>query len=191
MNWKQKLESQMEPTNRGGRLQGDALIDACHILEIEPKHIAEVGVFRGQTTRQLVKAFPKAALTLVDPWEEQNLPGRMYSRNRQKDWDDIYKAVCEEFAGHTIIRADSMTAAYMQNANAFDLVFLDGDHSYSAVRQDIVMWGDRVRPGGLLCGHDYSTQGNNKGVKKAVDELLPDQIVVGSRKTWIHQIGRA
>ena len=43
MNWKQKLLAEMNCTNHGGRLQGHALIDACRILEIEPKRISEIG----------------------------------------------------------------------------------------------------------------------------------------------------
>ena len=188
MNWKEKLVSSMELTNKGGRLQGDALIDACRILDIKPKTIVEVGVYQGKTTRQLLKAFPYAELTLIDPWAAQELPGRLYNRNGPEDWESIYRAVCDEFAGHTIIRTDSVTAAHMMQPDSFDLVFLDGDHCYQAVRQDIIMWSRLVRPGGLLCGHDYSSLGANKGVKRAVDELLPDQVVIGSRKTWIHQI---
>jgi len=188
MDWMHELETRLPPLKQRGYLQGDVLIDACKILGVKPKTIAEIGVYQGQTTRQLRKAFPDAALTLIDPWEAQDLPGRMYNKNSATDWEGIYNAISDEFAGHTIIRADSVTAAYMMQPDSFDLVFLDGDHAYSAVRQDIVLWSRLVRPGGLLCGHDYSTQGNNKGVKKAVDELLPDQVVIGSRKTWIHQI---
>lgn len=37
----------------------------------------------------------------------------------------------------------------------FDMVFLDGDHRYNAVRQDIAHWITKVKPGGVLAGHDY------------------------------------
>ena len=189
MNWKDKLLAEMNCTNHGGRLQGHALIDACRILDIQPKRIAEIGCYKGQTSRQLVHVFPDAEFLFVDPWQAQELPGKMYKPGAT-DWEKVYQDFCAEFAGHTIVRADSVTAAYMlAEGPQFDLVFIDGDHSYSAVRQDCVMWGSKVRQGGLLCGHDYSTQGANKGVKRAVDELLGDDLVVGSRKTWIHRIG--
>ena len=35
-----------------------------------------------------------------------------------------------------------------------DLVFIDADHTYQAVKRDIQMWASKVRRGGFLCGHD-------------------------------------
>lgn len=49
-----------------------------------------------------------------------------------------------------------------------DLLFIDGDHSYSAVKRDIALYVDCVRSGGILCGHDI----NMKKVVRAVDEAF-------------------
>merc|ERR1712070_1103111 len=38
----------------------------------------------------------------------------------------------------------------------FDLVFVDGPHTYKNVRNDIEMWLPRVRSGGILAGHDFT-----------------------------------
>jgi cephalosporin hydroxylase len=55
----------------------------------------------------------------------------------------------------------------------FCLVFLDGDHSYEAVKADIQAWGPLVEEGGILCGHDWDEHGASwPGVHKAVVELL-------------------
>lgn len=35
-----------------------------------------------------------------------------------------------------------------------DLLFIDGDHRYDTVRGDIALWGPKVRPGGIVSGHD-------------------------------------
>jgi len=35
-----------------------------------------------------------------------------------------------------------------------DLLFLDGDHSYDAVAQDVADWAPKIRPGGFLVMHD-------------------------------------
>ena len=49
----------------------------------------------------------------------------------------------------------------------FDLIFIDADHSYEAVKQDIENWLPKLKKGGTICGHDY---GNWEGVGRAVNE---------------------
>jgi len=57
--------------------------------------------------------------------------------------------------------------------NTIDLAFIDGDHSYKAVKQDIRQIADAIRVGGILAFHDYYDF-RNIGVKKAVDEMWND-----------------
>ena len=40
-------------------------------------------------------------------------------------------------------------------ATKLDVVFIDGAHDYASVDQDLKLWGPRVRPGGIVAGHDY------------------------------------
>eukprot|EP00929_Paragymnodinium_shiwhaense_P065129 TRINITY_DN32686_c0_g1_i1.p1 TRINITY_DN32686_c0_g1~~TRINITY_DN32686_c0_g1_i1.p1 ORF type:complete len:431 (+),score=74.93 TRINITY_DN32686_c0_g1_i1:62-1354(+) len=49
----------------------------------------------------------------------------------------------------------------------FHGVFIDGDHSYQAVVDDVAAWEPKVRPGGFLSGHDF---GHNRDVARAVLE---------------------
>ena len=42
--------------------------------------------------------------------------------------------------------------------NYFDLVFVDGDHSYAAVLADIQAAGGLIKDGGVLCGDDLERQ---------------------------------
>lgn len=69
-----------------------------------------------------------------------------------------------------------------------DLVFLDADHSYEAVRDDIWAWALHVKPGGILCGHDYGVKAF-PGVKRAVDEIFGEQNVnvVGRCIWWVRK----
>jgi predicted O-methyltransferase YrrM len=55
----------------------------------------------------------------------------------------------------------------------FDVVFVDGDHSYEGVMRDLSGLRGRVAPGGVLLIHDYYHQANENGVygvRRAVDE---------------------
>lgn len=71
-----------------------------------------------------------------------------------------------------------------------DLVFLDGAHDYASVCKDIEMWSRHIKPGGVLCGHDYLTRWSDgrevfPGLRRAVDERGKD----GVRGTvWYKQL---
>lgn len=51
-----------------------------------------------------------------------------------------------------------------------DFLFIDASHEYEQVKRDILNWGKFVRPGGIICGHDYSHF--YPGVKRAVHEVF-------------------
>ena len=61
-----------------------------------------------------------------------------------------------------------------------DLVFIDADHRYEAVKADIEYWLPKVRKGGVICGHDYGTF---DGVKRATNEIFGPVNILG-RTLW-------
>ena len=48
----------------------------------------------------------------------------------------------------------SIAAAATFADATLDFVFIDADHSYEAAKADIAAWRSKVKPGGILCGHD-------------------------------------
>jgi predicted O-methyltransferase YrrM len=64
-------------------------------------------------------------------------------------------------------RAASVEAARMFADGFFDLVFVDGDHTYAGATADLAAWWPKLRPGGIFCGDDYLWA----EVKQAVDEF--------------------
>jgi len=54
---------------------------------------------------------------------------------------------------------------------SIDFLFIDADHSYEAVRKDIELWFPKVKTGGIISGHDYTTL-YGYGVVRAVDEFF-------------------
>lgn len=60
------------------------------------------------------------------------------------------------------------------------LLFIDGDHHYAVVKEDIKNWIPKVVPGGIIVFHDYAPLPKDlrknsflEGVKRAVDEWWP------------------
>ena len=57
--------------------------------------------------------------------------------------------------------------------DSLDFVFIDADHKYTSVCEDIREWSKKVRRGGIVSGHDYyKTRGENLGVINAVNEYV-------------------
>lgn len=77
------------------------------------------------------------------------------------------------------ICADSVQAALFYADHSLDFVFIDGDHTETAVDADIEAWLPRVKFGGVLAGHDFDLQSVRRSVYK---HFAP--ISVG--RCWVH-----
>jgi predicted O-methyltransferase YrrM len=136
--------------------------------------VVEVGVHAGSLTIRLLRE-TDATVWAVDHWQgvpEDPLQAYMEEAG---SIESRFLTRTKEYHGGgrlRVMRMDSVEAAcrvLAQEGRTIDLVFIDADHRYEAVRDDIQAWLPCIRPGGILCGHDYHWP----GVKRAVEELLP------------------
>lgn len=78
--------------------------------------------------------------------------------------------------------ADSKLAARM-SMEPCDVVFIDASHDHENVKRDVNEWLPKLKPGGLMCGHDWGS--SFPGVEKAVREVLGNpQLAVGNIWQW-------
>lgn len=142
---------------------------------------AEVGVQEGNFSAHHLKHWQGRVLYSIDPWRE--LPPERYadSANLSQDrQDEFYRSTIRRlmpFEGRSVIwRLTSKEAANLLPDRSLDFCYIDADHSYEAVRDDLRTWFPKIKPGGLLCGHDYICDGKYWfgvfGVKRAVDEFI-------------------
>jgi len=150
---------------------------------------AEVGVHRGETSAKLLHAFPALHLYLVDEWgvykesHRYRKSGDGCSKFSQAEQDANLLATRKavDFAREraTIIRAPSVEAGEQFrgpniNGRLLDFAFIDADHTYEAVRDDILAWWPNVKSEGLLIGHDIDHPRDKRGiwgVRRAVEEF--------------------
>lgn len=126
--------------------------------ELGFKRIVEIGVKAGDYTKVLCEANPQATVYGVDPWVKY--PGYMDgSPINREDWfnSQLGKAVqrLSRYRNCRLLRKFSMEAVREFDAESVDMVYIDGNHGFENVTQDIEMWESRVRPGGIVAGHDY------------------------------------
>ena len=161
-------------------------------------NVAEIGVFAGDLSKRLLGQRDDLTLTMIDSWSGTPSPemaetGDFHSTLNQEKQDDYYQITkfATSFAQDRarIIRKSSADAAREIEDNFLDLVFIDADHSYEGCKTDIEVYYDKVKPGGIISGHDYNHQGWKFGpmVKKAVDEFIAQKSLVlelGEDYTW-------
>jgi predicted O-methyltransferase YrrM len=75
--------------------------------------------------------------------------------------------------------------AFVDIKEQVDIVYIDGIHTYEQVKKDIENYRGLIKPGGFLCGHDYSNFGHVAGVYKAVNELLGKPDVIFKDLSWL------
>ena len=161
----------------------------------EPDKGTEVGVYEGDMAEALRVAFPACELLLVDPWQEWTPDDTYYQKHRRTgkliktDWDAIYKKTMNRMAAlggfNRISRTTSKWAAHVAENKSQDFVFIDANHNYDDVLNDIGWWLPKIKRGGLICGHDYG--GAYRGVAKAVDKSFGKKnlIIPGNRtRLW-------
>jgi hypothetical protein len=169
---------------------------AALLREIYAEHKVgvEVGVYKGHLSGRLLAANARLFLHMVDPWKEST-EGDSYTttddhiaRATQAEHDANMRAALESvkpFAGrYKVHRMTSEEASKLFDDASLDFVFIDGDHSYEGCSLDIRCWWPKLKPGGLLSGHDYRDE-RNYGVKRAVHEFLGErELRLGLNYTW-------
>jgi predicted O-methyltransferase YrrM len=127
----------------------------------------EVGVLDGGTSWYLLQNLPSLRLISVDPYKAYVEYDQ--ARMNQAEYSAFQRL--SPFGERSIrIKEDSVTASRFIEDGCLDFVFIDGDHSYEGVKSDIAAWYNKVRPGGLFCGHDYSWPGVNRAVHEFAEE---------------------
>ena len=115
---------------------------------------AEIGTEQGVYAEMLCRANPGLRLYCVDPW----LAYRGYRDHvSQSQLDSFYEAVKVRLAAYDVrlVRAFSVEAAMGVEEGSLDFVYIDANHDLLHVIEDITAWAPKVRPGGIVSGHDY------------------------------------
>ncbi|MFH0854064.1 MAG: glycosyltransferase [bacterium] len=141
------------------------------------KTMAEIGVARGHHSLHLLEAMPNLHLYSIDPWGHYLNEHRCMFQKDQKEMDILYEHVSSSLKPFgersKIIRSTSKRAAD-KISEPLDMIFIDADHSYKSVKEDIGLWWDKVKIGGIISGHDYN-HSCHPGVTKAVNEYFSNK----------------
>lgn len=134
------------------------------------KYGAEVGVCDGRFSQKLCESIPGLKLLCVDAW-------KAYSDNSQdgtqKQLDRCLRITLERLKNYdvTIMMKWSMEAVKEVADESLDFVYIDCNHKFDYVMEDIIGWTRKVRKNGIVSGHDYWNI-KDFGVVPAVDTYV-------------------
>lgn len=154
--------------------------------------ILEVGCWKGRSTKALALSTPGSVFA-IDAWDKTlDDPEGTYGEALERGWAAIYtdflaNLMYERESGKVkIARCPFQDSDGILANESFNMIFIDGDHRYEAVKRDIAISFDLAESGALLCGHDYGN--GNPGVDQAVNELVPGHNLMQGGSIWFKEM---
>ncbi len=135
---------------------------------------AEIGVCTGYFSEILLQNIPNLFLYAVDYWKVYKEYRIVRSIQYELAKEKLSKYNCQ------IIKAKSMDAVKDFENESLDFVYIDANHGYDFVKEDVREWTKKVRVGGMVAGHDYHIP----GVKAALDEYVQENGYTLGRTGW-------
>lgn len=133
------------------------LFEKNHLLGVG----AEIGVQYGSFSRKIAKHWT-GDIICIDVWNDA----------------DIYEIAKDYLRGDqfNLNKGSSESISKLADDESLDWVYIDADHHYAEVKNDIEIWYKKVRSGGIIAGHDYCKyqypwDNTPFGVIQAVDEF--------------------
>lgn len=117
----------------------------------------EVGTFKAEFSKFILENW-SGTLYMVDVWRPL---GKEYldSSNHGNHQNQIYSHAMNNLRGledrGIMIRSNSQKGSEIFQNESLDFVYIDANHAYDFVVQDIELWFPKVKKGGYLWGHDY------------------------------------
>jgi hypothetical protein len=144
------------------------------IKENNFKKCAEVGIGYGFHAKEILDKTNVDTLYLIDPM--QYYPNDMFADDVIKygGFEKLVKNIKTHLSPHENryqwLRKPSLSITNDEIPDgSLDAVFIDGDHSYEAVIQDLPFWWKKLKTGGWLLGDDYASC--CPGTTRAVDDF--------------------
>jgi len=145
----------------------------------------EIGVFKGYFSKEVLNKWD-GKLYMVDVWIE--LGDEYIDDSNHKNHSDAYEETMTNIRGFEdrgiMIRSTSKDCIDLFEDNSLDFVFIDANHAYDFVKEDIKLWFPKLKTGGIFSGHDYigmDWYGNENFAPNGKDKYIYSYMLDGSQ----------
>jgi hypothetical protein len=143
-----------------------ATLFARMIFGDRPITAVEIGVLGGENAENIVSFLNVKRLYLIDPYlvypDAEGKPNRYVPAQKQKAYNRMRR-----FAKKVTWVYAKSDDAVNQIPDNIDYIYIDGNHDYAFIKNDVENYYRKVRQGGILSGHDFFDD-----VAKAVTEFV-------------------
>lgn len=138
----------------------------------------EIGVFNGDFSEMILSILDPAGLTLIDPFTTDERitynDGTPTVYSSRENYEKVLMRFRNDWGKRIhVYEMFSYDAKYKFFDETFDFIYHDASHLYSDLKRDLKEWLPKLKPTGLMCGHDY-TDNPSFGVRQAVDEFCKE-----------------
>jgi len=142
--------------------------------------IAEIGIFKGDFLQFLYENCDASKINAIDLFQGITQSGNedgnfVIHYDMNKSYNELKEKYKDTIV--TLHKSDSSTFLNTLNDNYYDIIYIDGDHSYNGVKKDLIASYNKIKNNGYIMGHDYEMnmkKANHHydfGTKQAVDEF--------------------
>lgn len=178
--------------NLRGGIHKQGLINLCkdiyHILG-DNLQIIEIGSYCGASSSIIAEQFEHSAINCVDPWspytEDCSVIDLVKQEKELIEAEYLFDTVVSSHSNITKNKTSSLEYVKKIPDHSIDFIYIDGNHQYSSVKEDIISWLPKIKKGGVISGHDYTWD----SVKKATQEIfqkIPDNTYEDS--SWMYKL---
>lgn len=128
------------------------------IYKENPVSIIEIGCAAGHNALDIFNSLNVKEFIAIDPYETAAKDYNDYTRDRLVYMRKKAESQLKKF-NHLIDRKKMLSdQAILEISGSYDFIYIDGDHSFSAVYQDIKNYYPLLKNGGVIAGHDIDQQ---------------------------------
>lgn len=166
----------------------------CMIGLFDNAVFVEIGVWKGKSIMYMAQKIKESGKTIklygIDTFEGLPVDSMPPGKNEIKSsLFQIYLHNIKPLNNYiSTIKGNSHEVHEMFADKSIDFLYIDGDHSYQGIKKDIELWYPKVKPGGIIAGHDFIDD-YNMGVVQAVKEFFTEYFLwdLQLNKVWYHK----
>lgn len=172
--------------------QKQGLLNLCELVKSyigdDNLQIVEIGSYCGESGEIIANTFPNSTINCVDPWEKYTEEGSIYDLNEQelvlKEAERVFDSVLARNKNMRKNKMPSLDYAKLTSPESIDFIYIDGNHQYTSVKEDLNTWYPKIKLGGVIAGHDYGWV----SVNKAISEFFKNQppVAVYPDGSWFY-----